>query len=68
MVNKTVVPATYRVAETQAITRLSKTTLYRLAAEGELELVKIGVRASGITRRSLIHYFESRSIPLPAGF
>jgi len=47
---------------------LSRATIYRLIKAGELDLVKLSERASGITRASLARYANSRSIPLPDGF
>ena len=43
-----------------AMSRLgvSRSTLYRLINAGELELIKVGRRASGVTSHSLAAYLE----------
>ncbi|GEM_PF-2932071 len=58
----------YRIPETSRIIALSRSSIYRLIDAKELTLIKVGARASAITRDSLIHYAEARSIPLPASF
>lgn len=58
----------YRIPQVVRILDSSRTSVYRLAAAGELDIVKIGSRASAITRESLVRYAESRSIPLPESF
>jgi excisionase family DNA binding protein len=49
---------TYRVNVAEAKLGVSKSTIYRLAKEGELVLVKIGKRSSGITADSLLALIE----------
>ncbi|WP_346275248.1 helix-turn-helix domain-containing protein [Burkholderia ambifaria] len=44
----------YRVAEASKLLGVCKATVYNLARDGRLELVKIGARASGVTGKSLI--------------
>ncbi|WP_230940814.1 helix-turn-helix domain-containing protein [Burkholderia vietnamiensis] len=48
----------YRVAEASRILGVCKATVYNLARDGRLELVKIGARASGVTGKSLIAVIE----------
>ncbi|WP_442595591.1 helix-turn-helix transcriptional regulator [Parapusillimonas sp. JC17] len=43
----------YRVRTAQAKLGVSRSTIYRLVNEGELVLVKIGKRSSGITAASV---------------
>jgi hypothetical protein len=47
---------------------MGRSSVYRLVDAGELELVKIGLRSSAITRASLVKFADARSIPLPDGF
>lgn len=48
----------YRVAYVMQRLGVSKATVYNLARAGKLELVKIGVRSSGVTGKSLIALIE----------
>ncbi|WP_342612468.1 helix-turn-helix domain-containing protein [Burkholderia ambifaria] len=48
----------YRVADVMQRLGVSKATVYNLARDGRLELVKIGARASGVTGKSLIALIE----------
>lgn len=48
----------YRVADVMQRLGVSKATVYNLARDGRLELVKIGARASGVTGASLIALIE----------
>jgi len=43
----------YRIHMAEAKLGVSRSTIYRLVNEGELELIKIGKRSSGITAASL---------------
>ena len=43
----------YRINVAEAKLGVSRSTIYRLVKEGELELVKIGKRSSGITADSI---------------
>lgn len=61
-------PLAYRVDNAKHLLNLSKNTIYRLVKSGDLDLVKLGPRASAITRESIVRYACARSIPLPAGF
>lgn len=45
---------------------ISDATYYRLIGRGELDLVKVGPRASGVTCVSFARYCEQHGIPLPA--
>lgn len=42
--------------------------VYRAAKRGELDIIKLGVRSSAVTRASIVRMAEARSIPLPATF
>ena len=42
--------------------------VYRAVKRGELQLVKLGIRSSAITRESIARMAEKRGIPLPDGF
>lgn len=54
----------YRVADVMQRLGVSKATVYNLARDGRLELVKIGARASGVTGASLRALVEqNRSVP-----
>lgn len=46
-------PITYRINVAMAKLGVSRTTIYRMVAAGQLKLVKISTRASGITADSL---------------
>lgn len=46
-------PLVYRINVAMAKLGVSRTTIYRLVNAGQLELVKVGKRASGITAQSL---------------
>ncbi|KGD22368.1 helix-turn-helix domain protein [Burkholderia pseudomallei] len=48
----------YRIAEASKTLGVCKATVYNLARDGRLELVKIGARASGVTGKSLIALIE----------
>ncbi|WP_230958296.1 helix-turn-helix transcriptional regulator [Burkholderia cepacia] len=48
----------YRVTEASKMLGVCKATVYNLARDGRLELVKIGARASGVTGKSLIALIE----------
>ena len=43
----------YRIPTAEAKLGVSRSTIYRLVQEGQLELIKIGKRSSGITAASL---------------
>lgn len=46
-------PLTYRINVAMAKLGVSRTTIYRMVSAGQLKLVKISARASGITADSL---------------
>ncbi|WP_306715157.1 helix-turn-helix transcriptional regulator [Burkholderia dolosa] len=48
----------YRVADVMQRLGVSRATVYNLARNGKLELVKIGLRSSGVTGKSLIALIE----------
>ncbi|QTO46385.1 helix-turn-helix domain-containing protein [Burkholderia latens] len=54
-------PIVYRVSLAMQKLGLSRATIYRLAARGDLKLVKIGRRASGITAESIHALIERGS-------
>lgn len=58
----------YRIPQAARLLAMGRSSVYRLVDAGELELVKIGVRSSAITRASLVAFAEARSIPLPDTF
>ncbi len=58
----------HRIPETARLLAMGRSSVYRLVDAGELELVKIGLRSSAITRDSLVKFAESHSIPLPDSF
>lgn len=58
----------YRVPRAAEILDISRVSIYRLVTAGELDLVKTGPRASGITRDSLVRFCDRRSIPLSPSF
>lgn len=58
----------YRIPQAAHLLAMGRSSVYRLVDAGELELVKIGLRSSAITRDSLVRFAAARSIPLPAGF
>ncbi|KVC26906.1 helix-turn-helix transcriptional regulator [Burkholderia pseudomultivorans] len=53
----------YRVAEASKMLGVCKATVYNLARDGRLELVKIGARASGVTGASLIALIQQKRAP-----
>lgn len=61
-------PPVRRPNDASYLLGISRSTLYRLVDQGELQLVKLGVRSSAITRDSILKFAESRGIPLPSGF
>ncbi len=69
MKQPTLTPAlVYRVPQTARLLAMSRSAVYRHIGAGELDLVKIGLRSSAITRDSLVKFAESHAIPLPEGF
>lgn len=58
----------YRIPQAAQLLALGRSSVYRLVDSGDLELVKIGLRSSAITRDSLVKFAEARSIPLPPNF
>lgn len=60
-------PAVRRPNDTAYLLGISRSTLYRLVTQGELQLVKISERSSAITRESILSFAERRGIPVPAG-
>lgn len=58
----------YRISEITSLTGLSRSSVYRLVANRELVLIKLGLRSSAVTRDSLISYAAERGLPLPSSF
>lgn len=58
----------YRISEITSLTGLSRSSVYRLVANRELVLIKLGLRSSAVTRSSLISYATARGLPLPSSF
>ncbi len=52
----------YRINVAQAWLGVSRSTIYRLVKDGQLELVKIGKRSSGITAESLRAMIERNRV------
>jgi excisionase family DNA binding protein len=50
----------YRINVAMAKLGISRTTLYRLVNSGEITLIKIGARSSGITAESMHTFLERR--------
>lgn len=61
-------PPVYRKRIASHFLGVSVCTIDRLARAGELVRVKIGPQATGITRESMVRFFERRGVPLPSGF
>lgn len=57
-------PLFHRINPTLKRLGVSRATLYRLVDAGELELVKIGPKASGIPHQSLVKFCAARGIAL----
>jgi len=55
-------PLVYRINVAMAQLGVSRTTIYRMVNAGELELVKIGRRASGITATSINAMIERHKV------
>lgn len=55
-------PILYRINVAEAKLGVSRATIYRLAKEGTLELVKIGKRSSGITAASIAALIEKNKV------
>lgn len=53
----------YRINVAEAKLGVSRSTIYRLVKDGQLELVKIGKRSSGITADSINAMIERNRAP-----
>lgn len=53
----------YRINVAEAKLGVSRSTIYRLVKDGQLELVKIGKRSSGITADSVNAMIERNRVP-----
>lgn len=54
-------PKIYRINVAMAQLGVSRTTIYRLVKAGDLDLVKVSVRASGITAESLTRHVSKNA-------
>lgn len=52
-------PLIYRINAAVQQMGISRATLYRMVKAGDLELVKISIRASGITRESINRHLKT---------
>lgn len=52
-------PLIYRINAAVEQMGISRATLYRLVKAGDLDLVKISIRASGITRESINRHLKN---------
>jgi predicted site-specific integrase-resolvase len=50
----------YKISSVMALLEVSHATVYRMVASGELELVKLSVRASRITSESVARVLAGR--------
>jgi len=57
-------PIIYRINDAIRQMGISRGTLYKLVKSGDLTLVKIGERASGITAESIIRHLEKNRVSL----
>lgn len=46
--------------------KAARAAVYRAAKRGDLEIVKVGLRSSAVTRASIDAYAKKCGIPLPA--
>lgn len=56
----------FPINETGHLLATSRSSVYRLVREGHLQLVKVGLRRSAITRDSILKFAASLQIPVPA--
>jgi predicted DNA-binding transcriptional regulator AlpA len=54
-------PLLYRISSVMALLEISHATVYRMVANGELELIKLSTRASRITSASVARVLEDRA-------
>lgn len=54
-------PLLYKVSSVMALLEISHATVYRMVANGELELIKLSARASRITSASVARVLENRT-------
>lgn len=55
------IPTLYRISSAMAHLQVSRTSIYRLVARGDLELVKVGARTSRITSDSLLRVMSGKA-------
>jgi predicted DNA-binding transcriptional regulator AlpA len=53
-------PLLYRISSVMALLEISHATVYRMVANGELELIRLSTRASRITSASVARVLEGR--------
>lgn len=53
-------PMLYKISSVMALLEVSHATVYRMVASGQLELVKLSVRASRITSASVARVLAGR--------
>lgn len=53
-------PMLYRISTVMAMLEVSHATIYRMVASGQLDLVKLSVRASRITSASVARVLSGR--------
>lgn len=53
-------PMLYKISSVMALLEVSHATVYRMVASGQLELVKLSVRASRITSTSVARVLAGR--------
>lgn len=55
------VPMLYKITSVMALLEISHATVYRMVANGELDLIKLSSRASRITSASVARVLANRS-------
>lgn len=53
-------PLLYRISSVMELLEISHATVYRMVANGELELIKLSTRASRITSASVARVLDDR--------
>ncbi|MYM71175.1 helix-turn-helix domain-containing protein [Duganella sp. FT134W] len=54
-------PLLYKISSVMALLEISHATVYRMVANGELELIKLSTRSSRITSASVARVLEDRA-------
>ncbi|MQA40424.1 helix-turn-helix transcriptional regulator [Rugamonas aquatica] len=55
------IPMLYKITSVMALLEISHATVYRMVANGELDLIKLSSRASRITSASVARVLANRS-------